>query len=422
MLTSVIIPTHNPKFLPEAIASVLMQQDAGDIEIVLVPNGAWSRFDHLEPLDPRCRIVPYNGSPGVIGAIKRHGFDAARGDVLIELDHDDILHPTALAKIRAALADGTDFVYSNDAQFHNETWTPKTFGAVGARNGWTYRPVEFRGHALLEAVAWEPTPASIGYIWFAPDHVRAWSRNGYEKSGGHDVTMDVADDHDLVIRTYLTGTMKHIDECVYFYRVDAGNTSAGDRNFRIQMLTNALYAKNIDAIVRRWCELNGLGCYDLGGAHNPAPGWKPCDRVLGGPDLRGPWPWPDSSVGAFRAFDFLEHLPDKMHTLSEMHRCLVPGGWALTCTPSALGRGAFMDPTHVSYWVKDSFSYVTDRNRAKYIGNTETRFQTLRLHEDEPYEISADRMRVVQSTNVPYVTADLVALKPGYVGPGEVHI
>lgn len=419
MLASVIIPTHDPKFLSEAIASVLEQKWDGELEILVVVDKVQVKSE-----DSRVRVIQFFGPSGNIGAIKRFGFGAARGDILIELDHDDLLHPEAISKIAKAL-ETADFAYSNVAYFYPE-FKPHTFGELGDVSGWKnrYRTVDFRGHSLNEIVAFKPTPASIGHIWWAPDHVRAWTRSGYAKAGGHDATMVVADDHDLVIRTYLNCTMVHIDECLYFYRVGVENTSTGERNTLIQNETHRLYSKYIDQIVHRWCKLENLPCYDLGGAHNSLEGWEVVDIANDGTDLRFKWPWADNSVGAFRAFDFLEHLPDKMHTLSEMHRCLVPGGWALTCTPSALGRGAFQDPTHISYWVKNSFRYVTDANLANYIGNKDIRFQAQRLVEDIPWRIiaSPSGLRVAESENVPYITADLVALKPGYEGPGEVLI
>ena len=416
MLASIIIPTHRPEFLAEAVASALEQKWSGDLEVVIVTDKVSVKYE-----DPRIRIIPFFGTSGSVGAIKRFGFGAARGDILIELDHDDLLHPQAVSKVADALTK-TDFAYSNVAYFY-PNFQAHTFGEIGDASGWKgrYRDVEFRGHILNEIVAFEPTPASIGHIWWAPDHVRAWTREGYLKAGGHDASMAIADDHDLVIRTYLSGSMAHIDECLYFYRVGVENTSTGDRNSLIQSETHRLYGKYIEQIVRRWCDQEKLPCFDLGGAHNAVEGWEVVDLVKDGTDLREKWPWSDSSVGAFRAFDFLEHLPNKMHTLSEMHRCLVPGGWALTCTPSALGRGAFQDPTHVSYWVKNSFRYVTEASLAKYIGNDDVRFQVQRLVEDNPWRIvnGSQGLSVEESKEIPYVTADLVALKPGYDGPGE---
>lgn len=81
----------------------------------------------------------------------------------------------------------------------------------------------------------------------------------------------------------------------------------------------------------------------------------PADFVA---DLTKPWPWPDSSVEEIIAFDVIEHLPDKRHTMNEMWRVLTPGGIARIQVPdSSEGDGADCDPTHVSRWNRSSFEY-----------------------------------------------------------------
>lgn len=102
-----------------------------------------------------------------------------------------------------------------------------------------------------------------------------------------------------------------------------------------------------------------LGCADrlLDGFVNvdlhPAPGVRVAD-------LRERWPWGDSSVELVRAWDIIEHLPDKIHTMNELWRVLEPGGMADIVVPTTEGPGAFQDPTHVSYWHQRSFLYFED--------------------------------------------------------------
>ena len=74
----------------------------------------------------------------------------------------------------------------------------------------------------------------------------------------------------------------------------------------------------------------------------------------------------------------IEHLRDSLHTMREMYRVLAPGGYAVLSVPSTDGRGAFQDPTHVSFWNENSFLYYTDREWAKYI-DCPVRFQAIRL-------------------------------------------
>jgi predicted SAM-dependent methyltransferase len=74
-------------------------------------------------------------------------------------------------------------------------------------------------------------------------------------------------------------------------------------------------------------------------------------------DLRRMWPWKDESVEELRAYDIIEHLPDKIHTMNEAWRVLKPGGMFDIIVPTTDGRGAWQDPTHVSFWNRNSFWY-----------------------------------------------------------------
>ena len=405
-MISVIIPTHNTKYLDETIYSVL-GQTYQDFEIILVPNNGAKL-----PLytDQRIKIVEYVGPP-LVGAVKYFGFNAASGEYLVELDHDDLLTPTALEDVVNKFKETkADFVYSNFAEFIDGTG--ETF-VYNKYYGWKHRDIEIMGRKLKEMIAFDPTPASIGHIWYAPNHVRAWSREFYSKIGGHDQSMSICDDHELMVRTYLSGKMVRIDKCLYLYRRHTDNTFVA-RNAEIQILTHKIYNMSIEGLVLRWSKLNNLPCYDLGGAFNCPKGWTSVDlhdaNVIA--DLTKKWPWADSSVGAFRAYDLLEHLP-KLHVIKEMYRCLAPGGWVLSFTPSANGNGYPMDPTHISPYVKQSFWYYTKSQFAKFI-NAPVKFQEQRLVEEFPGDW-------YKENNIPYVTWDAVCLKDSHdeAGPHD---
>ena len=85
----------------------------------------------------------------------------------------------------------------------------------------------------------------------------------------------------------------------------------------------------------------------------------PADQLV---DLRGKWPWETGSVSEIRAWDIIEHLPDRIHTMNEAFRVLKPGGRLDIIVPTTDGRGAFQDPTHVSFWNRNSFFYFESGN------------------------------------------------------------
>lgn len=98
-----------------------------------------------------------------------------------------------------------------------------------------------------------------------------------------------------------------------------------------------------------------LGCSDA-----YMTGWENVDicfpaDVLA--NLAHVWPWFDSSVAEIKAWDIFEHLPDKRFTMNEAHRVLKPGGKLDLFVPTTDGRGAFQDPTHVSFWTPNDLFY-----------------------------------------------------------------
>ena len=113
--------------------------------------------------------------------------------------------------------------------------------------------------------------------------------------------------------------------------------------------------------ITRPARLN-LGCCD-----RRIDGYLGVDRVPGPAvdwvvDLSQPWPFEPDSVTQIMAHDVIEHLPDKILTMNEIHRVLVMGGRVDIVVPTTDGRGAFQDPTHVSYWNRNSFWYYERGN------------------------------------------------------------
>lgn len=113
-----------------------------------------------------------------------------------------------------------------------------------------------------------------------------------------------------------------------------------------------------------------LGCCD-----NILPGWINTDLVhVPGvdvtADLTKTWPWPDDTFDEIRAYDIIEHFPSHIHTMNELWRVLKPGGVADIRVPTTDGRGAWQDPTHVSFWNRHSFWYYeVDRGENKRFAN-----------------------------------------------------
>lgn len=110
----------------------------------------------------------------------------------------------------------------------------------------------------------------------------------------------------------------------------------------------------------------GMTSIEIGGGSLVQPGWVNLDSRNGEGGWRRlaqdtPWPTADGSVDAIRASHVMEHIPagdDRIAVMNEAHRVLRPGGVFEIIVPLMVGTWhAIADPTHVSFWVKESFHY-----------------------------------------------------------------
>lgn len=104
---------------------------------------------------------------------------------------------------------------------------------------------------------------------------------------------------------------------------------------------------------------------DIGGGTAPAPGYINLDPVHGvdqwkariqdGIDVD------NSSCDAVRASHVLEHIMaghERISVFNEVHRVLKSHGTFQVIVPGVgITHHAWADPTHVSYWVPESFGY-----------------------------------------------------------------
>lgn len=101
---SIVIPAYNAApFLPETLQSVFTQL-ADDHEIILVDDGSTDGTQALLKgiSDPRFHVLRQNNRG--VSAARNRGMAAARGELLLFLDADDILAPGALARCVESLA------------------------------------------------------------------------------------------------------------------------------------------------------------------------------------------------------------------------------------------------------------------------------------------------------------------------------
>lgn len=401
-LLSLFTPTHSFKFLPDAHDS-LKRQDYDNYEWVLIPNGPASMEAIPSEIknDPRVRIGA-DPNTSSIGALKLHACNTAKGDAFVEFDHDDLLVPGTLKRIAAKIEAGAGFVYSDVAVFNDgklDSW------AYHSSHGWESYDLNVYGRAYKATRCFDITPRSLCEVYYAPDHVRVWSRDAYYKTGGHNPKLEVGDDHDLICRTYLAGfEFAHIGNCGYLYRFHPKNTIKS-RQQGIIAQTTKNRIQYTRALAIEWAKRQGLATAEI----LPLVRDKKWEF---GTSL----PFETSSMGMIAAWDILQFCPPELqvHFFNEAYRCLAPGAIMCVAVPSENGLYAAQDPRHVTRFNQNSFLYYSNQAFAKTNPEISCRFQVVQNYETYPeprFKEFDMRMLLV----------DLCALK-GQRQPGPQHI
>jgi len=244
MKFSIITPTHvSTPYFYDLYKSIEAQTEKNWEWVIYLNGGALKVVDEIAN-NPKVKIYKDDWQPTwtqplhkdiKIGNIKNKAFFKGKGDILVEADHDDLLTPNCLAELKKAFTKGIGFCYSDTAYIGLTK-------PLSADYGWQSYEYEHQGEKLIVMCAFEPSPKMIQSMWFSPNHVRAWRKDVYHKLGGHDKTLRVCDDLDLMIRTYSATKLKRISLPLYIYRIDGNNTFIKNA-YEIQQTTRALQHK-----------------------------------------------------------------------------------------------------------------------------------------------------------------------------------
>jgi O-antigen biosynthesis protein len=189
-------------------------------------NGETARMiEGLAAGDHRIRLIRAERHSGIIGDVKYNACMATRGQILVELDHDDELTGDCLDLIVKTWRQYPQcgFYYSDFAEV-GPNLEPLKYGDGWGYGYGAYRSEDLRGNRLAVAVAPNINAKTIRSLVAAPNHVRAWRRDVYFATGGHNRQLHVADDMELMIRTFLETTMIRIPRLCYLQFQDGGNT------------------------------------------------------------------------------------------------------------------------------------------------------------------------------------------------------
>jgi len=91
---------------------------------------------------------------------------------------------------------------------------------------------------------------------------------------------------------------------------------------------------------------------------------------------RRPWPFKDDAFDEVIAVHVLEHLPDTLRTMEELHRVTCGGAMIMIEVPHYKHANAYRDPTHVRFFAETSFDYFGKDDRSYY---TQARFDIVSI-------------------------------------------
>ena len=220
MKVSIFTPTNNTKYLLTAYEE-LKSQDF--YEWIILGNGGISIDDFPKELidDQRIKIA-FTDKTNSVGALKKIACTYISGDIAIELDHDDILLPTSIVKVKEAFKDPVVvFAYSNCAYWMDSQYY---FPPFSQESGWSWKPFNYKEKKLRETIASSPHPSNSSTIHYQPDHLRSFRMSAYNSVGGYDENLQLLDDQDLMCKLFTIGKFFHINECLYLYYVNLQNS------------------------------------------------------------------------------------------------------------------------------------------------------------------------------------------------------
>jgi len=254
---SIFTPTYKTGERIRRTYQSLVNQTLTNWEWVVVDdspdNETWNILTEIAKNDYRVklhRILPLSG--GNVGLAKHRAATLGSGDWLVELDHDDALTTECLEICNDAILTHPDagFLYSDVCEMYEDGemkhYDHDWLGNWYARHD-NYFDFGYAGHTWVNVdgkdilAHWYPdiNPLSIRFNISMPDHVRMWERNLYNQIGGHNKNTPIADDLEILIRTFLNTRMIHVKKVLYFQYNNRNSTvdnNATDINRRARLI------------------------------------------------------------------------------------------------------------------------------------------------------------------------------------------
>ena len=208
---SILTPVYEtpPDVLRKMLRSVLRQGSA-DWELCLVDDGSQQPavrevLDRAAAADPRIRVQYRDSNAGIVAA-SNDALAMAHGEFVCLLDHDDELHPDALAHVAEAI-DSTpdaDYVYTDEDK------------------------IDVRGRHSQPFFKPDWSPERMRTQMFTC-HFSVLRRSLVEEVGGFDPAFEGSQDWDLVLKvTERARAVVHVPRVLYHWRILETSAAGGE--------------------------------------------------------------------------------------------------------------------------------------------------------------------------------------------------
>lgn len=183
-LATVVIPARNAgAFIGDQLASLATQSDAPPFEVVLADNGSTDETSEVAMeaagrLGVQLRVVDATG-PASASHGRNLGAEAARGDVLLFCDADDLVGPHWVAELVKAVRSSDDVIVGG-ALHHEHFNSPETLAAYRIGPDPVADPTVASTHRA------DPASGFAGYLHTVPGGNFAIRRADYLRIGGMD--------------------------------------------------------------------------------------------------------------------------------------------------------------------------------------------------------------------------------------------
>jgi glycosyltransferase involved in cell wall biosynthesis len=210
--------------------------------------------------DHRVKVYDFREkSGGIIGESKYRAATLTKGRWLAELDHDDYLMPECAQDIINASNKFPDagFIYTDSVEldeFHNSMTYPDGFCFGYGK----YRKENHYRNTWDVVDSPNINPKTIRHIVGVPNHIRTWRRDVYFSVGGHNRNLSIADDYELIVRTFLKTRFVKIPKLgylQYIYNNSNGRNTHDLSRADIQRRVRSIMYFYNDAINERFKEL-----------------------------------------------------------------------------------------------------------------------------------------------------------------------